>query len=61
MVFFSCYDLTYPLYGMINPKILLYVKACALTSTPLIIPPNFDKDFILYISTSPFVVTRVLV
>jgi hypothetical protein len=32
-----------------------------LASTPLIGPLNFDKEFILYISSSSFVVARVLV
>ena len=33
----------------------------ALMSTPLIFPPDFDRDFILYISTSTYSVVGVLI
>ena len=33
----------------------------ALTSAPLISPPNFERDFILYISVSTYSIARVLI
>ena len=33
----------------------------ALTSSPLISPPKFDRDFVLYISTSTYSIATVLI
>jgi hypothetical protein len=59
-VFFSCYNYV-PFVWVYQVQQSFDVLKCSLTSTPLVSPPDFDKDFILYISASPFSITGALV
>jgi hypothetical protein len=61
MVSFTSYIMISHSNGTNMPKMLLMISKQALSNAPLISPPDYDHDYILYLSASAISVAGVLI